>query len=426
MSDALRPGHAFTLTIARLGGLGDGVGEHNGYCVYVPFALPGERVRVEETSSKGQECRAKLLDIIDKSPDRQPPSCGYFGQCGGCSLQHLKPEVYRRFKKGQMEALLARLCVGQEALRPMVEIGAGGRRRAELKAQVTKGDVALGFYGMRSHALVDVDDCPVLEERLSALIAPLKSCIASLKQPGNVLGAKLTGLEAGAAVLILLRQPPKPADKEKLAAFAQAQALVQLAWETEGGLQRIYGGTLSLRFGEATVELPPRAFLQASAAAQTAMISIVMQHLAECRHVADLYAGCGTYSFPLVAVGVKVHAFEGDADMTVAMENARRHHGLEDRLQVSHRDLYTAPLEALTLKAFDGAVVNPPRGGALPQTEALAASALRRVAMVSCNPASFERDARILLASGFRMETLTPIDQFHWSAHLELVACFVR
>lgn len=426
MPNALRPGDVFTLTITRLGGLGDGVGEHNGYFVYVPFALPGERVRAEVTSTKGKECRVKLLETEKTSPDRQAPPCSYFGQCGGCSLQHLSPQAYRRFKMAQMEALLARLGVAREALREMVEVGAGGRRRAELKVQVHKGEVALGFYAARSHDLVDVNDCPVLEEGLSALIVPLKHAIASLKQSGNVLGVKLTGTEAGVAVLMNLRQPPKPADKEKLAAFAQAQGLAQLAWETEAGAQRLYGGELQLRLGEALVEIPSRAFLQASAAAQAAITSIVTEHLASCRHIADLYAGCGTYSFPLVAAGAKLHAFEGDAAMVAAMENACRRYGLEESLQVAQRDLFAAPLAALQLAGFDGAVINPPRNGALPQAEALAASNLRRVAMVSCNPASFERDARALLASGFHLQTLTPIDQFHWSAHLELVACFRR
>ena len=214
--------------------------------------------------------------------------------------------------------------------------------------------------------------------------------------------------------------------EESVTAFAREVDLVQLAWETQNDIQRLHGGELQLCLGEVVVEIPPRAFLQASVTAQAAITSIISEHLASCRHVADLYAGCGTYGFPLVAAGTRVHAFEGDAEMTAAMENARRGHHLEGRLQISRRDLYAAPLTASQLDGFDGAVINPPRNGALPQTEALAASNLRRVAMVSCNPASFERDARALLASGFCLETLTPIDQFYWSAHLELVACFRR
>lgn len=415
------------IDITRLGALGDGIGVYNGHSVYVPHTLPGEKIRAEVTSRSGKGYRAKLLEILVSSADRQVPPCSHFSQCGGCSLQHLTPDAYRAFKRLGMEELLERLGVSHSALRPLLEVGAASRRRAEFKLQVTKGKVSAGFYASRSHALIDLGMCPVMEEPILALLPPLRACVAALRQPGNILAASMTALEDGVMMALSVRASPKPADRAALIAFAEAQGLVRLVAEIQGKTSvTLLGKEACLSLGNARVALPDHAFLQASRVGQRAITSLVLEHLRPCRSVADLYAGCGTYSFPLREQGAVVYAFEGEEEMTIAMENARRQGNMEESLVVTRRDLFSAPLTAAELALFDGLVINPPRMGALPQVMEIGKSRLRRVVMVSCNPASFERDAASLLAAGFQLETLTPIDQFYWSAHLELVGCFTR
>lgn len=416
------------LTIDRLGGLGDGIASLNGQPVFVPYTLPGEVVRIKPGKVGQKGIRAELLEILAPSPERAAPDCSHFGYCGGCGLQHLRSSLYRRFKMQGMADMLGRLGVEASVLAKMVETGPGSRRRAEFKLEVEKGEVRIGFHAPKSHHLIDLAMCPVVDARIAALLPPLRACVAQLAKPGNIQAFSAFALPQGAAGTVRVRSMPKPADREKLVAFAKEQGLMRFILQVEGQeeTQRLYGSEVLLRLGAVEVELPDGAFLQASAVGEAALVQAVCSHLAGCRRVADLYAGCGTYSFPLLQAGSAVHAYEGGEAMTVAMENTSRAHALEPCFTVMRRDLFRRPLTASELRHFDGVVINPPRNGALPQTKEIAASGIHKLSMVSCNPASFERDAQPLLAAGFRLERLLPVDQFFWSNHLELVANFTR
>ncbi len=417
------------IVITRLGRQGDGIGEYAGSPVYVAGTLPGERVRVTLPEKNAQIWRARLNDILEPSADRISPACPHFSVCGGCSLQHLSSSRYREFKESIVSRLLARLGTPDCVRQPVMELGCGSRRRAELKLQLYKGEVRIGYFASRSHALADIQCCPLLSAPLEALIMPLKVHVGSLTQPGHIAALWLAETAEGVRLTSLLHKPLRPADKEALTRFAQEKGLAELSVIEEhdpASFRRLWGAPAHVVVGEVRVELPPGAFQQASAQAQAVMTTRVQAHLEKCRHAVDLYAGCGAYSFPLLTNGMRVAAFEGDAEMVTAMENARRHYGLETRFTAACRDLHRMPLSARELEAFDGCVINPPRAGAARQVEQLAKSHMKHIAMVSCNPASFERDAQLLLAHGFCLKEIAPIDQFYWSAHLELVALFAR
>ncbi len=430
MSALLTPGVERKLTIDRLGGLGDGVATLDGVSVYIPYTLPQETLRAEIAAVQGGGVvRAVLREVLNPSPERQLPACPHFTQCGGCNLQHLSPKAYSGFKLQAMQAIAARLGITPEALQPLYTVGAGSRRRVELKVSVTKGEVKLGFLAAHSHQLVEITACPVAEPAISALLTPLRDCLAALKQASRIVSVQLTALSAGVDMLLLAREHVKPADAERLRGFAAGFGLIRLVVQQEQEVQTqrvLYGSAPLMALGGVELELPVGTFLQASSIAQTKMTELVQEALKDCRRVADLYAGCGAYSLPLVAQGLQVHAFEGAEPMAVALENTCRRFGLERTLQVERRDLVARPLSADELNIYDGAVINPPRNGALPQVRQLAASGLRRVVMVSCNPATFERDMSVLLQGGFTVASLTAIDQFYWSHHLELVAILQR
>lgn len=422
MSAPVTLGVECEFTIQRLGGLGDGVATLEGQPVYIPYTLPQERVCAEIVSVQGGVMRAALREMLEPSPERQPPACVHFTQCGGCSLQHLSRAAYTRFKSQTVEALAARLGIAPELVQPLYAVGAGSRRRVELKVSVAKGQVKLGFLAAHSHQLVDVTMCPVAEPTISDLLDRLRTCLAVLKHPSRIVSVHITSLPAGVDMLLLVRERLKPVDTETLRAFASSCGLLRLVVQQEEAAQTLYGAAPQLALGGMELELPAGAFLQASSKAQSKMTDLVLEGLEGCKRVADLYAGCGAYSLPLVAQGVQVHAFEGAEPMVVALENTCRRYGLEQRLQTVLRDLVAHPLLTHELAGYDGAVINPPRGGALPQVQQLAASGLRRLVMVSCNPATFERDMAVLTAQGFGVASLSAIDQFYWSHHLELVA----
>lgn len=416
------------LTITRLGGLGDGVGAYDGHAVFVPFTTVGDEIRAQVVSIRKGEIRARLIEVVEPGQGRCAAACSHFGVCGGCSLQHLSEEAYAAFKRENLAQMLRRLGCEQTTLLAMVDVGAGARRRVDLKVAVHKGVVQLGYFGMRSHALVDVAHCPVTLASITALFSPLRTLIASLKKPGNVKAVHLTRAESGCDVTLFTATRLPLADREKIKVFAEGHDILRVSESvTEGEAQSIITkGKVEARFGNVAVELPAPAFLQATQVGQAAITGFILQHVAGHGRVMDLYSGCGTYSFPLQQNGHRVVAYEGHPDLVAAMHNAIRRYGLEAQMNVSARDLFAAPIASVELKHTDAVVINPPRNGAETQAKELAKSDVRKIVMVSCNPVTFERDAKHLLQHGYRLTACLPIDQFHWSTHLELVAAFEK
>lgn len=412
------------LTIEKLAGLGDGVGYYQNKPVYVPYSCAGDRLQLRITPRGKDAFRGRIESVITPSAQRGEAACVYFGACGGCQLQHLTADAYHTFKQHMVETL----GFDKAVIAPLLQVGAHSRRRMDLAVGRSGGKIAVGYHAAGSHRLVAITQCPVSEAPLSDVLHPLTACLNQLGKGAWVTSIRLTLLDKGIDLLLEVHKPLPANDVQMLTDWAKAQGVVRVAAQLpEQHARMVYdSGDATIRLGGADIMLPPGAFLQASRQAQQWMSDAVCAHLAECRQVADLYAGCGTYSFPLAAQGARVHAYEGDGDMIGALHDAIIRSGHDGQMEASVRDLLHEPLDAAALAVYDGLVINPPRNGALPQIQHIAKSCVARMVMVSCNPATFRRDAQALIAGGFALENLIAVDQFHWSSHLELVAYFSR
>lgn len=402
--------------IEQLGASGDGIALRSGKKIFIPCALPGETVTIRPLKETTDHIKAELLSIDIPSPARQTPACPHFSRCGGCSFQHLEEEAYYSFKHNLLITALSRAGFAPELAQPLVRIGAASRRRANFKVKAGK----LGYYAENSHTLIDISECLVLEPAIMALIAPLKQLLKQLKVTEITVSQSDTGLDvffAGDA------EPALP-ELELLSDFALAHDLARLSWKSPHGFTPIASRrAVEIILGEVRVTLPVGHFLQASRAGQQAITDIVLKATSNAARIIDLYAGCGTYSFPLAA-RAHVYAVEGDKAMVQSIQTAASRHSFHARLKTEQRDIFANPLFADDLSHYDAAVINPPRNGAGSQMEAIAQSSVACVVMVSCNPATFARDARMLKEGGYVLEKAVGIDQFYMSSHLEMVGVF--
>jgi 23S rRNA (uracil1939-C5)-methyltransferase len=406
------------LRILRLGGAGDGVAEDGRF---VPLALPGERVETD-----GAAPRAGLIRVIEASPERVTPPCPHFGACGACALQHWADAPYAAWKRGLLAEALARAGFPEASIGPLARTPPGARRRADLGlARGRDGVVEIGFHGRGTRALVPLHRCLVLAPPLVALLAPLAAALRGVQGLRRAGGALVNLLDSGPDLLLRTDGALTLQDRQRLAAFAEAEGIARIAWQGPKGPPETAVQLRPVRHRLAGVEIapPPGAFLQASAEGEAAITAAVLAGLPEKlpprARLADLYAGIGTLSLPLATRGV-VRAVEGETAAVAALA------GAHPRVRAERRDLARQPLLPAELKGFDAVVLDPPFAGAAEQVAQIARSALRRVIYVSCNPAALARDAALLRRAGFGLHAATPVDQFLWSAHLESVAVFAR
>ncbi len=431
-------GHQVEVTIQGVGSRGDGYAEFEDRPLFVAQTLEGDRVRVKVTGERAGRLRGELLELIEAGPGRCDAPCPHFGPCGGCSLQHLHDQAYAVWKRGQVLQALARRGLDAAVVGEMVRIPSGTRRRAVLGArQGSKSPegrgLRLGFYGRDSHRVEDLRSCLVLTPGLLALIQPLRTALAPLVGAEERWSLVVSETETGVDLCLQTRRPPELRDREALAALAGASDLARVSWQQRNHQQGegepepiVVRRAPTVTFGDVAVTPPPGGFLQPSREGEQALSELVLSHLPdEATRVADLYSGCGTFTFRLSA-RASVLAVEGDAAALQALRTAARQAGLTDRLCAEQRDLARRPLTADELSPFDCVVFDPPRVGARAQAQELAHARVPRVIAVSCNPATFARDARILVDGGFRLTSLVPVDQFPWSEHVELVACLQR
>lgn len=429
MSPAARRGaQTAELAVEALGAQGDGIARHDGALVFVPYALPGERIRAALVPGEGGALRAERPIILTPSEDRQAPLCKPYGRCGGCTLQHLPDEAYAALKTAQVTEALRRQGL-DTPVAPLLRLPARNRRRAVLAARRPRqgAGAVLGFHERGTHRVVDLTDCAVLAAPLWDAVAPLRALFARILPAGGAGGATLLAAEDGLDVVLRLPRWPELEALEDLADFAAALDIARLSVAAPGAEVSPVAARRPVRlsFGGVAVDVPPGAFVQASAEAEAHLAGAAASEVPEGRRVLDLYAGLGTFTFPL-ARHARVHAVEGDAQALAALQAAARRAGLADRLSGAVRDLMAAPLAGGELDGFDLALFDPPRAGARAQAAELAGSAIPRVIAASCNPASFARDARLLVAGGYRLLKVQPVDQFVWSSHVELFAAFAR
>ncbi|MEM7488013.1 MAG: class I SAM-dependent RNA methyltransferase [Pseudomonadota bacterium] len=398
------------MTVARLGRQGDGVAGG----VFVPRTLPGEVV-----TGAVEGDRMPAPKIVTPSPDRVAAPCPHYRRCGACALQHASDRFVATWKMDVVRDTLAR--AGLDAEIAGIETSPPGtRRRAALVGRKTKKGATVGFHLARGRDVVAVPDCRVLVPEIRAALPALEAIVRLVAARGGVVGLHVTATETG---LDLAVTDAKPLDRDLLADLARASdAFARVTWNGELALQRV---PPRLRFGMAPVIPPPGAFLQATAAGEATLVARCRTLLGGATQVVDLFAGCGTFTFP-AAETAAVHAVEGDRASIAALEDgARRATGLKP-VTTEKRDLFRDPLPPEDLAAYDTAIVDPPRAGAEAQTHHLARADLARIVSVSCNSSTFARDAAILSAAGWRMGPVTVVDQFRWSAHIELVTSFER
>jgi 23S rRNA (uracil1939-C5)-methyltransferase len=421
------PGDLLTLEVEELGGLGDGLARCAGRPVYIPFTVPGDQIIARVTAVGARLIRAELLRLDSPGPDRVEPPCAYFAACGGCSLQHLSEEPYYRLKERIVREAVERAGYLGVKIEPAVRIGRASRRRADLKLEVSNSDVRIGFYRRKSHEVVDIRTCPLLEPELERMLAPLRLLCGGLRGGRFLESAGLNAADTGIDLILTAEARLDPADIAALTAFAEINNIARVSWKVGSGVTEVVSRRpVQALFDGVAVDLPPGAFLQATRTGQEFITGLILAEIRGPARVADLYAGCGAYSFPLAESRCRVEAFEGNAAMAEAVHAAVQRHGLESTVTMERRDLFRNPVEAGLMRALDAVVVNPPRNGAEPQVAAVAVSGVPIVVMVSCNPRTLERDAGRLKAAGYRLERIVPIDQFFWSAHIESVAVFKR
>jgi len=409
-----------TLAFGEVGARGDAVSHHQDRPIYAPFVLAGEEARVRVLGE-----RAEVLEIVRESAERQAPVCPHFGRCGGCQLQHWREEPYLAWKRELVVRALARRGVTADVA-PIVPAWGEGRRRAAFHGERVRRGVALGFVERGGARIAAIETCPVLTRNLQTAIPAIRK-VAELFAParGEV---SLTCLDSETGVDVNVKGAGRAMalDRARLEEAADIADVGDLARLSIDGEQIIQRRAPWLSMGATVVTPPPGAFVQATRAGENALAARVVEALRGAERVVDLFSGCGTFALR-IAEFAQTQALEGDAAMLDALKRAADAAGGAVRdVVVTRRDLLRTPISALELKHFDAAVLDPPRAGARLQTQQLAASKISRIASVSCDPATFARDAKILIDAGFALDEVTPIDQFRYTAHVELVGVFTR
>jgi 23S rRNA (uracil1939-C5)-methyltransferase len=414
------PERSECLEITGLGAQGDGIAATDGGTRHVPFALPGERVVM------GGEGLSRLLSA--PSTERRQPACRHFGACGGCAAQHMGDRLYAEWKRDIVIGALRQRGLEPE-VRPLLRVAPGTRRRAVLTARREGGRIVLGYHRRRSADLVDIEECPVLSQDITRRLPALRDLAALVPAPEVRLTALATPAGLDVAVEAGGRRPGRAAIAE-IGRIADRHGLARVSVDGEGVIER---ARPQLRMGEADVAVPPGAFVQAVQHSEELMRDLVSAALFEAtgksagkpKLVADLFCGVGTFTFAL-ARRARVSAFDNDAAAIAALgAAASRAQGLKP-IEARVRDLLREPLSVRELEPFDAVVLDPPRAGAQRQASELARSKVAAVVAVSCDPGTLARDLRLLTDGGYSIASVTPIDQFVFSAHVEAVAVLRR
>jgi 23S rRNA (uracil1939-C5)-methyltransferase len=393
--------------VIKLAARGDGVtadGRH------VALTAPGDMVDI-------------AAEIIP-GPHHVDPPCRHFPKCGGCQLQHVDDTSYADYLIERIgSALAAQKLEIPEIRRPHLS-QPRTRRRAALRAERLGKRIVLGFNEAVSHYIVDMRECHILLPELFALVDPLRTLLGTLLGPRKTANIHLTWTDQGADVAIDGITIEGLAMHEALTDFAQGHGLARLAIdEGYGSEPRWEPEPVTTALDGVAVGLPIKAFLQATPDGAAALTDAVREAVGDSATVADLFAGLGTFTLPISATA-RVLAVEGARDAALALRMAANRTGRQ--IAVEHRDLFRRPLSGEELGKFDSVILDPPRAGAKEQAPALARADIARIAYVSCNPATFARDAKTLVEGGWTIDWIKPVGQFRWSTHVELAGAFSR
>ncbi|MEK7265445.1 MAG: RNA methyltransferase [Pseudomonadota bacterium] len=397
---------------------GDGVALVDGARVFTPLTAPGDLAEIDVRGDRGA-----LVALVEKGADRSEAPCRHYGACGGCALQHLSPDYYRRWKRRRVIEALAREGFDEASVAETIETPAASRRRAVFAVKKAGGELSFGFNARRSAEIAAIDSCLILHQGLSSRLPALRALAAKIEAREFDLAVTLCDNGLDIAISGKTKEPRGPALADLMAAASAANA-VRLSMN--GDTMALFAPPL-VRFDGIPVTPPPGGFLQASREGEAALIALVMGAAAGAKKIADLFSGCGTFSLPL-ARAATVFAVDSDSGSIDALTKAAagaQAAGLNiNPVKAQTRDLYERPLGAKELKAFDAVIFDPPRAGAQAQALELAKSGVPTIIGVSCNPVTFARDAALLRDGGYTLSQTTPVDQFVYSPHVELVGVF--
>lgn len=383
--------------IVRIAARGDGVTQSGRH---VPFGVPGDSVLEDGALTPG--------------PHHQEPPCRHFPECGGCQLQHVDDDAYRDYLVSRVAAALAQHGLTTEIREPHLS-PPNSRRRATLRALKAGPGAVIGFNAAKSHRIVDMQENYILRPELLALVEPLRQLLPRLLEPRRTAEVQLTLVDQGVDVFLKGVEPQGLEAIEALTAFAGEQRVARLSIDQGLGPESIYEPqVVTISLSGVPVGFPHGGFLQATMEGEAALIEAVREAVSGSERIADLFSGLGTFAIAARAA----YAAEASRDATAALKRA------SPAIIVEHRDLYRRPLDEAELNGFDALVLDPPRAGAEQQVRALQGSGASRIAYVSCNPATFGRDAKALVDGGRKLEWIKPVGQFRWSTHVELVAFF--
>jgi len=408
------------LLIDHVGQRGDGVSIADGGARYVPYTLAGEIV--EAAPLPGASDRLQLQRVERASAERIDPFCPHFGRCGGCAIQHWQPEAYRAWKRQLVIDTLARAGIAANVAE-LIDAHGAGRRRVTLHARRDRdGALPVGFTAPNSHAVIAIDACPILDPKLNGALDAARALAAVLKPIDKPLDIQVTAADNGLDIDVRGTGPLPTSAITALSKIAEQHRLARLTRHGELVLMR---APPVVRMGAAQVTLPPGSFLQATVAGEETLAAQVATHCGKGKRIVDLFCGVGPFALRLAAKA-RIDAFDNDAGaINVLQKAAAATHGLKP-IAAEARDLFRRPLVPQEVRDIDIAVFDPPRQGAEAQSKQLAASRIPVIVAVSCNATTFARDARILIDGGYTLDTVTPVDQFRHTPHVELVAKFLR
>lgn len=400
-----------THKIDRLGVRGDGVAEGS---IYAPRSLPGEVVQGELVGNKLSNLR-----IVQPSSDRVRPVCAHYNACGGCQVQHASDMFVAHWKADLIRVALSAQGL-QAEIRPIATSPVSSRRRATFAARRTKKGAMAGFHTQASDVIVEIPKCQLMTPDLMMGLPVAEDLARLAASRQGELSVAVTQSEAGLDIAVSGGKVLDGALRNALSDLAASHDVARLSYEGETIVTLRKPSQL---FDDITVYPPPDAFLQATKDAERTLQNEVQAIVGEASSIVDLFAGCGTFTLPL-AKQSRVHAVESDGEMLGCLDHAWRNSEGLKAVSIETRDLFRNPLMPEELSRFEAVVVDPPRAGAQAQTLQLAESQTPVIAYVSCNPTSFARDAKWLVEAGYQLDWVLPIDQFRWSAHVELVAVF--
>lgn len=414
------------VTIEEIGGRGDGIVRESGQVIYVPYSAPGD---VADIKLQGQKGRLKHLH--QNSQHRVDAVCAHFTKCGGCSLQHIESEYYKQWKQGLIKTALVNQGVESAVINPIQVSPLGSRRRTTFQAIGRgNGKIVLGYAEKGSHNLVNVENCPILDPEIMGFVKPLRAFLSKLLDAKQKMSIQVTCGDNGLDVTFNGKGEAGLNMLMDLATFAEVNDLARISW-LDRALKNPYFETLAERrkpyvtFEGNKVFFPAGAFLQATEAGQNALTKIMLEGIEDAARVVDLFSGCGTFSIA-AARHANVHAVENNEDMLTSLKNsANQMQGIK-QVTTELRDLFLRPLLPHELDEYDVAIIDPPRAGARHQMQEILNSNIQKLVMISCNPITFARDVQNLADAGFSMGPVTPVDQFIFSPHLEIISIFER